>query len=906
VDSALFGRDRELEVGRAFLEGGTARGLVIEGPAGIGKTSVWRALVATARENGYRVLECIGDAADARLTFVGVADLLGEVADDVLPRLPSPQAFALEVALLRVGAGDAVSEPRAVAAGVLGALRMLARRQPVLVAIDDAPSLDPASTEAVAFAARRLRDEQVRFLLTRRPRTASPLERALAPLALLEVGPLSLGAMRRMLAERLDLTLPRQLIRRIFESTLGNPLFALELGRTLAEQGLPAVDEDLPIPGTVEELLGTRVTRLPPPVRTVLLAVALDGQLRVSQLATIAEPDALDDAVDAGIVMVDGDRVRPAHPLLAAAVKTHARAAERRRLHRELAAIADETLRPRHLALATSRPDAELATRLAKGAADASARGARREALELAEHALRLTPVGRDERSERILSLARYLGQAGEPHRAIELIESELDSLPPGRARAQAWIFLANRPDVTPEQFDLRLERASAEGKGDPAIAAELLASKANFAAAVCVARIPEAEAWALESLGHARHAGPGIEQLALYALAWAQSLSGRSIDDLRARVASDSGAELYVRASLDRVICDRLGWRGELARARAIVTQLMALADERGEERSYFALLSQRCEIELRAGELDEASDLLDEWNQSSTDRFVSPVYERCRALVALVRGRPAEAERLVADVITRAETLAKGWDLLEGLRVQGVAALLAHEPARAVESLNRVWEYTNREGINDPGAFPVAPDLVEGLVEIGEVEEARAVTDRLRELAERQEHPWGLATSKRCAAMLSTDYEETKTGLAEAASAYGERGLRFDRARSLLILGRAERRVKKWGAARHSLELAAEAFDEIGSTGWAELARSELGRVGARRPGGPDELTPAERRVVELAAAGHSNKEIAQTLFVTINTVEGHLSHAYAKLGVRSRAQLAHRLQTDESVKS
>jgi DNA-binding CsgD family transcriptional regulator len=120
-----------------------------------------------------------------------------------------------------------------------------------------------------------------------------------------------------------------------------------------------------------------------------------------------------------------------------------------------------------------------------------------------------------------------------------------------------------------------------------------------------------------------------------------------------------------------------------------------------------------------------------------------------------------------------------------------------------------------------------------------------------------------------------------------------------------SLLILGRIERRLKKRGAARRSLELAAEAFDEIGSTGWAELARSELGRVGARRPGGPDELTPAERRVVHLAAAGHSNKEIAQTLFVTINTVEGHLSHAYAKLGVRSRAQLTHRLQTDDGAK-
>lgn len=906
MDPALFGRDRELEAGRAFLEGGiAARGLIVEGPAGIGKTAVWRALVEAARTDGYLVLECIGDAAEARLTFVGVADLLREVADEVLPQLPSPQANALEVALVQAGVGDAAGEPRAVAAGVLGALRALIRRQPVLVAIDDVPWLDPASAEAVAFAARRLRDEHLRFLLTRRPRAASPLERALAPLALLEVGPLSLGAIRRMLVERLGLTLPRRLVRRIFDSTLGNPLFALELGRALVERGPPAVDEDLPLPRTVEELLGTRVTRQPQPVRKVLLAVALDPQLRVSQLAAIAAPEALDAAVDAGVVVVDGDRVRATHPLLAAAVKTHARTAEHRELHRELAEVADETLRARHLALATFRPDAALATRLAKAAADAAARGARREALELAEHALRLTPPGQEERSERVVSVARYLGQAGEPHRATALIESELDSMPSGSPRARAWIFLADTPDVTPDQYDLRLEQASAEGKGDPAVLAELLASRANYAAAVLVARIPEAEAWALESLRLAQHAGPGVEQLALYALAWAQSLSGRPIDDLRERLGPDSGDASYVRASLDRVICDRLGWRGELGRARAIVTRLMALADERGEERSYFALLSQRCEIELRAGELDTASDLLDEWDQSSTDRFVSPVYERCRALVALQRGQPAEAERLVADVITRAEALGKGWDLLDGLRVRGVAALLEHESGRAVESLRRVWTYANREGISDPGAFPVAPDLVEALVEIGEVAEARAVTDRLGELADAQEHPWGLATAKRCAAILSTDHDETRAGLAEAAAAYGECGLRFDRARSLLILGRAERRLKKWSAARRSLELAGQAFDEIGSSGWAERARSELGRVSARRPAGSGELTPSERRVVELAAAGHSNKEIARTLFVTINTVEGHLSHAYAKLGVRSRAQLVHRLQTDERVK-
>lgn len=195
----------------------------------------------------------------------------------------------------------------------------------------------------------------------------------------------------------------------------------------------------------------------------------------------------------------------------------------------------------------------------------------------------------------------------------------------------------------------------------------------------------------------------------------------------------------------------------------------------------------------------------------------------------------------------------------------------------------------------------FPVAPDLVKSLVELGELEEAKAVTARLCELAEAQEHPWGLATAKRCDAVvrLAAGYDEAAAAMLEQAGAvYGELGLRFDRALAMLDLGRAQRRAKKWGAARASLEQAVAELDELGSPGWAEQARSELARIGARRPQPTGELTPAERRVVELAVDGLANKEIARTLFVSVRTVEVHLKHAYAKLGIRSRTQLARRL--------
>ena len=183
-----------------------------------------------------------------------------------------------------------------------------------------------------------------------------------------------------------------------------------------------------------------------------------------------------------------------------------------------------------------------------------------------------------------------------------------------------------------------------------------------------------------------------------------------------------------------------------------------------------------------------------------------------------------------------------------------------------------------------------------------VGDLDEARAVTHRLRELSERQEHPWGLATARRCSALIalaSGDHDESDaTAMTDAAAAYEELGLKFDRARTLLALGRAQRRLKQWRGARESLEQAISAFDALGSPGWAAEARAQLARVGGRRPRQDDGLTPSEQRVAELAAGGHSNKEIARTLFVTVHTVEAHLSRAYAKLGVRSRTQLAGRL--------
>ena len=387
------------------------------------------------------------------------------------------------------------------------------------------------------------------------------------------------------------------------------------------------------------------------------------------------------------------------------------------------------------------------------------------------------------------------------------------------------------------------------------------------------------------------------MTRAALYALGWARSLGGRPIDDVCDRFQAPASVLYYFASSPERVAGQRLVWRGELSEARAFLLTLLAAADERGEPSSYALLRLHVCELELRAGEWAAAERRLDEWAESSdSELLVWPMYERCRALLATGRGLPDEARRWAAEAMERVAETGVCWDLLECRRALGTLELLGHDPGKAVEQLRPVWEHTEREGVRDPGAFPVAPELVEALVDIGELEEARVVTARLGELAEEQDHPWGRATADRCAAILGlaeTYDEQAAAALARSAGELAALGLAPDRARALLSLGRAQRRFRKWGAARETLEETASAFDELGSPGWAAVARSELDRVGARRPAPEGGLTATERRVAELAARGLANKEIAQEMVVSVKTVEFHLSNTYAKLGIRSRAR-------------
>jgi len=441
---ALTGRQPELAAVEMFLDERGPGALLLEGETGIGKTSVWDVGVEAARERGMVVLAARPAGAEVRLSFAGLADLLGHLPASAYASLPPPQRRAIDAALLRADAPGGLTDSRAVGQAVVGVLRTVASDGPIVVAIDDLQWLDPPSGRALTFALRRLVDDRISLLATARMdvRDAPPfgLDRVLRDgcLRRVRIGPLSQGAVHELLRARLRLNLSRPALLRLHERTGGNPFFALEIGRLL--EGRIEATHDLPLPNSLRELVHERLAPLPPATRRVLLAAAALSKPRLSLLGRTAPAD-LRPAVESGIVKLEGDALVFSHPLLAFVLYEETPSVERRRVHARLArVIRDPEERARHLALATLRADERVATELERAAQRASARGAPEAAAELVRLARRLTPGSN---VERLLAEAEYTFESGDTSRARTLMEEAVDLLGAGPRRAHALARLA-------------------------------------------------------------------------------------------------------------------------------------------------------------------------------------------------------------------------------------------------------------------------------------------------------------------------------------------------------------------------------------------------------------------------------------------------------------------------------
>jgi DNA-binding CsgD family transcriptional regulator len=894
----IVGREEELASLRTFIEhaeGGLAA-LVLEGEPGIGKSTLWLAGVEQAQQE-FRVLSSRPAEAERGLANAGLGDLFEGVLDDVLPALSAPRRRALEVALLVEEASGNSVDRRALAVAVRGALEALSHREPVVIAIDDVQWLDPSSSSALSFALRRLDTANVLLLLARRlvdDVGPSELEYALGEdrVQVLRVGSLSVGALHRLLRDRLDRTFPRQTLLRIHERSGGNPFFALEVARALDKDVDPL--EPFPVPQTLEELVRSRIGGLPASTREALGLAAAWGTASESLLERAGvSAESLEPAVAAHVVELQKGTVRFTHPLLSSVLYGDL-GEERRSIHARIAALVDDPVfRARHLALSRDAPDEGIASALDDAVRVAVDRGASAVAAELAEQALRLTPVDESEqRQRRALAAARAHNTAGEWRRARTIAADLLAETDIASLRAEAGMLLAELESVD-RAVDL-LEDALPEASGQPALQS------------IIHCRL----AWAKRFDGalHAEKALELAEQVgddALRKRALAvQAVHGWFVGDeaappLPARprdFAVAVGGEQRVQEAM-QAVANTLAPSSKRDEARALLEDELREWRDRDEPRSASALWGLSW-VEFWAGRWElavaharRAHDISIQYGlEVPQDLLPIAVVEVHRGRLELARKHSERALALAKEQFTLA------LHPPQHMAVLGLVALWSGDSSAAEHLLGKAERRAAEIGWGEPSLRWWTSDYVELLFELGQAADALRLVDVWEADATRVGRPWVLAHVTRCRGLLAAgegDVERALVLLEEAASQHEEVGDPYGRARALLALGVVRRRARQKRAARDAIREALSGFEELGAATWVEKARNELGSIGGRRR--EEGLTAAERRVAALVAEGRTNREVAAALFLGERTVASHLTHIYAKLGIRSRTELA-----------
>ncbi|MGI5488902.1 ATP-binding protein [Microtetraspora malaysiensis] len=865
----LWGRVHESKIIDALLDGareGVSGALVVLGEPGIGKT----ALLGHADRTDFHVLRTTGIEAEAELPFSALHMLFRSVLSR-LEHIPDRQAAALRGAF---GLGENSAGDRfLIGLAVLSLLSELAENGPVVCLIDDAQWLDHASAEALLIAARRLAAEGVVMVFAARPGFE------VKGLPVLELSGLDEAAAAELL-DSAGRTLPAGFRQRILAEAAGNPLALIELPKSHG----PA--DELSLTARLEEAFAAQADGLPTSAQVMLQVAAADSTgepgVVLAAAGTLGSmPEDLEQVLAAGLVVLgEGKRLEFRHPLVRAAVWQRTPLARQLTVHHALSGVLDRTADADrsawHLAAATLAADEQVAARLESAADRAHSRSGYAAAAAAYERAASLSPEIGD-RARRLTLAAEATEYSGRFDRARNLAEG------------------AGNPDTELTSRLIRVRACSDYGEGHLAGAHAMLAAGADHLAAAD----PRSAAWLL------------LDAASMIWFDGDRDMAWRTAEQLDT-LQVPPGDEVVPVHQLSRwFIAMALGRPADGLPPLAEVVEsarALARADRRG-----LLLIGG-----LGLAEYDARTHMLAS-AATATIRAEGMVGLLPQALtflsrVEFARGRHAEARSLASEAVAiSGDTSQPAWarqaagllDQFAAVRGEALDPATAHPGAlalldlgqgRSEQALLSLESLVYGRSRNQIMAMHHVPDLVEAALRSGRIARATEPFSRLEAWAATLDQRWADALVSRCRALLDTS--DDPGAHFRAALAAHERP--FDRARTELLYGEWLRRARHTGEAQEQLRAALEVFERLGAEPWAERARTELSATGwsAPRRTGVDRfvrLTPQERQIVQLAATGLSNRDIAAHLFLSPRTVGQHLYKAFPKLGVTARGQLA-----------
>ncbi|MFG2555689.1 AAA family ATPase [Streptomyces sp. NPDC048581] len=920
----VIGREELVSAAREQL--GRGGSVLLHGPAGIGKSTILRALATECGGSARTVLRCSPTESESHLPFLALADLLGLVLDEVSDRLPTAQLTALEAALTGRGESTLQRDGLALRLAVLSALRALADSGPVLVVADDLQWLDPASAELLGFAARRLGDTPVRMLFAVRTEgqeydrhlRASPPD-TLA----VRLGPLSRAQMSTLLDHRGFTGLPRSTVRDIHRTSGGNALFALELGRALAENPTPPrPGEPLPVPTSLRALVLNRLEMLSEEARRTLLVASAGARPTLALLHAAGRDNAeAETAQAAGLGLLatepEGPAVRFAHPMISAALYAEAPAQERRAAHAALSTAASDPIeRARHLALATTGTDPEVAARLAEAATLARDRGAPSVAAQLCLLAARHTPADGDPSPEALrLRAVEDAITAGELDLARDIAREVLARTTVPAERVRAWIAVIDTAGHAMNEVDAIFPQALADAGDDPQLLA-LVHYQLTWRALLVKGDFDEAREEAAYSAELAARAGDRYTELmALAFRAQIETLMGHPDAPATIRRALEEPQDPRVACHHNGAGYSRFRWlimSDQLPEARAAVTALLREVRRHGWVESEVHFLRGIAETELHSGHCGRALDLARESLRLARDTGIGEVASA--VLTSLAEAAGGEVDRALAlarEAVEHAEEDGDQMYVSRALAALGHAQLVAGDTQAAVRSLRRVREVEQGLGITDPARGRWHGDLAEALVRSGEFAEAQDVIDVTRGHALRLNRESVLAVLDRAEALIRAARGEQDAAVAQLTSAQdrlGKLGYGLEEARAAFALAQ----LRTGAPGPTSYDEAARLFRRCRALPWLRLVEAAVEAASESAsdarpaqavpvPGttpdgldGLDGLASMERQVAALVMEGATNREIAGRLFISVKTVEATLTRVYRKLGIRSRVDI------------